>query len=84
MAEARDYMNEVFLEHWLSLVQQHNTKPSPLTPYLDEECVSNFMWSVDGSKIERELGFTYKYQKIEADQLRETVEDFKSMGIWPE
>lgn len=56
---------------------------SPLSPYLDEELLSNHALSVDGTKIERETGFTYNVPKLTKEKLVEIIDGYKALNVWP-
>ena len=71
------------MDEWTAILRDQGVKPSSLTPYLEKDDLDNHFWSIDGSKIERKLGFTYIHQELKTSALREQVEDFISMGIWP-
>jgi len=46
-----------------------------LTPYLDEELLSNNGLAVDGSAVEK-TGFNYEVPKVTEAVLRETIEEY--------
>jgi hypothetical protein len=50
---------------------------------LDEELLYNNPLSVDGSKIETKTGFAYSVPKMTEGKLREIIQDFQEVGIWP-
>ncbi|KAF9310301.1 hypothetical protein BG000_008408 [Podila horticola] len=83
MKAATEDINETHLEPWSDLLKEANIKTSPLTPYLDQELCSNNAVSLDGTKICTTTGFTYEYPKLTEQSLREIIDDFKELGIWP-
>lgn len=71
------------MDEWIDALTLQQIRPSTLSPHFEMDDICVYFWSVDGSRIERELGFTYLYQGMSAEALREQVEEYKSMGIWP-
>lgn len=78
-----DDVNEKHLAPWAELLRKSNIRVSPLSPYLDEELLYNHALSVDGSKIERETGFTYTVPHLTKDKLVEIIDDYKMLNVWP-
>lgn len=56
---------------------------SPLSPYLDEELLYNKALSVNGTKIERDTGFTYTVPYLAKEKLIEIIDYYKTLGVWP-
>ncbi|KAJ3116512.1 hypothetical protein HDU96_009498 [Phlyctochytrium bullatum] len=56
---------------------------TPLTPYLDKELLKDNALSIDGSKIEKDLGFVYSVPQLTEASLREVITRFEETGIWP-
>lgn len=56
---------------------------TPLTPYLDKELLKDNSLSVDGGKIEAELGFAYEHPKMTTAALAGVIQEYVDMGIWP-
>lgn len=76
-------VNEKHLAPWAELLKKSDIKVSPLSPYLDEELLSNHALSVDGTKIERETGFTYNVPKLTKEKLVEIIDGYKALNVWP-
>ena len=74
--------NEKHMQPWSELCKKSNCQMA-LSPYLDQELLLNNSLSVDGSKIEKSLGFSYAYPKISADLLREVLDHFVALQIFP-
>jgi len=53
-----------------------------LTPYLDEELLYKCNNHINGNAIES-TGFRYNKQGLDANSLREVVQDFVQKGIFP-
>ncbi|PIA14627.1 NAD(P)-binding protein [Coemansia reversa NRRL 1564] len=85
--ELTEEVNESLLGPWMELLANNNVANSPLSPYLDQEhpyCRLEYNpLGVDGSKIEKVLGFKYEYSEISQDALRQMIEEFQQLGLWP-
>jgi len=82
MKYAAETANEKHLKPWSDLCKQSEIVNTPLTPYLDEELLSNNSLSVDGSKIQT-TGFQYRYPKMTEESIRETLNYFIQLGYFP-
>lgn len=77
-------VNETHLQPWADLLKESGITTSPLTPYMDQELLYNNSLSVDGSRAEKMIpGFTYLVPKPTAQNLREVIEGFQELKIWP-
>ncbi|KAK4512194.1 uncharacterized protein ATC70_013437 [Mucor velutinosus] len=76
-------VNEKHLAPWAELVKNNGIANTPLSPYLDEELLYNNALSVDGSKIERETGFTYSVPYLTQEKLIEIIDGYKALQVWP-
>ncbi|KAL7311135.1 hypothetical protein PS15m_008937 [Mucor circinelloides] len=76
-------VNEKHLAPWAELVKKNGIANTPLSPYLDEELLYNNALSVDGSKIERETGFTYSVPYLTQEKLIEIIDGYKALQVWP-
>ncbi|TPX38041.1 hypothetical protein SmJEL517_g00044 [Synchytrium microbalum] len=76
-------VNDKHLQPWSDLCKAGGVQNTPLTPYLDKELLKDNALSIDGTRIEKELGFTYTVPTLTEAALREVVEDFVATGIWP-
>jgi nucleoside-diphosphate-sugar epimerase len=83
MRQVVEDVNEKHLKPWSDLCKANNIVNTPLTPYLDQELLYDNNISVDGSKIEKELGFTYDVPKMEASHLQESIDYFISQNLFP-
>jgi hypothetical protein len=50
---------------------------------LDQELLYNNSLSVDGSKVESAVGYKYKVPQVTEDKLREVVNEFITIGVFP-
>jgi len=67
---------------WSRMTKEAGLDYSPLSPWLDEDAVSNNHISVDGSAIEA-TGFAYDHPKLTEDLVKQQVEDAISVGWFP-
>jgi hypothetical protein len=74
--------NEKHMQPWSELCKKSNCQMA-LSPFLDQELLLNNSLSVDGSKIEKSLAFSYLYPKITTDLVREVLDHFITMQIFP-
>ncbi|KAJ2446621.1 hypothetical protein GGF42_005645 [Coemansia sp. RSA 2424] len=88
-AELAEEVNQSLLGPWMDLLAAHGVANSPLSPYLDHEhpyCRLDAQpRGVDGARIARTpgLAFAYQHPRLDAAALREVVEEFQAVGLWP-
>jgi hypothetical protein len=82
MTSVTEDVNEKHLQPWSDLCKRAEITATPLTPYLDQELLYNNAYSIDGSKIES-LGFTYTVPKVETAKLKEIIDGYVSIGVFP-
>lgn len=75
-------VNDKHMQPWAEICEKHGIKNTPLTPYLDYELLHNKHYGADGTAIEK-AGFTYLHPQMSADVLREQVDDFIALGLFP-
>lgn len=79
-----DDMNEVSLQTWAELVEKAKIeRPGPIGPFLERDVLKDQDMSIDGSLFEKTTGWKPKYERFNADSIREMVESYKRMGWWP-
>ncbi|KAJ3182671.1 hypothetical protein HDU87_008010 [Geranomyces variabilis] len=76
-------VNDKHLQPWSELCKSGGVANTPLTPYLDKELLKDNALSVDGTKIEKTLGFGYEHPTVTEASLREVVADFVASAQWP-
>ncbi|KAJ3383254.1 hypothetical protein HDU92_004289 [Lobulomyces angularis] len=76
-------VNDKHLQPWAELCKTGGVVNTPLTPYLDKELLKDNALSVDGKKIVTELGFVYQVPKMTVEKLKEVVDDFVELNLWP-
>jgi hypothetical protein len=67
----------------MELLEQSGISATPVSPLLSQEYFMASPTSVDGQKIVRETGFTYKYPRVEFSVLEEMVNDLIQEKLWP-
>ncbi|KAJ1923447.1 hypothetical protein GGI13_000740 [Coemansia sp. RSA 455] len=88
-AELAEEVNQSLLGPWMDLLAANGVSNSPLSPYLDQEhpyCrLDSQPRGVDGSRIANTSGlkFEYQYPRLSPAALREMVEEFQAVGLWP-
>ena len=83
MDSVTEDINEKHLAPWAELLKKSGIRSSPLSPYLDEELLYNNALAVNGSKIEKETGFTYSVPNMTKARLVEIIDDYKKLNVWP-
>ncbi|KAJ5545673.1 hypothetical protein N7494_003258 [Penicillium frequentans] len=82
--DAVDDMNEVSLQEWADLIEKSKIeRPGPIGPFLELDVLKDQDMSIDGTFFEKTTGWKPKYEKFDADSVREMVESYKRMGWWP-
>jgi len=71
----------VFLDTWLTFLDEDGIKYSPILPCVDREVMSNYFFNVDGTKLER-AGFEYKYRFL-PENIMTILDAEVEAGIWP-
>lgn len=79
-----DDVNDEVLGPWAELLADAGiTRPGPLTPFMEKELLKDTDLSMDGSRLEKLLGFTYEKPKITKELVEEVIESYKQMKWWP-
>lgn len=79
-----DDVNDEVLGPWAELLEDAGiTRPGPLTPFMEKELLKDTDLSMDGSRLEKVLGFTYEKPKITKDLLQEMIDSYTRIGWWP-
>lgn len=79
-----DDVNDELLGPWADLLAEAGiTKPGPLTPFMEKELLKDTDLSMDGSRLEEVVGFTYEKPKITKELIEEVIESYKRMNWWP-
>jgi len=75
--------NDRHMEPWNEMKKKAKIRTSPLSPFIDLELLSNNWLSVDGSKIES-IGFKYEKPQIKTEYIREMIDSFKELNLFPD
>ncbi|KAK4192791.1 hypothetical protein QBC35DRAFT_202679 [Podospora australis] len=79
-----DDVNDELLGPWADLLAEAGiTRPGPLTPFMEKELLKDTDLSMDGSRLEEVVGFTYEKPKISKELVEEVIESYKKMNWWP-
>ncbi|KAI8947994.1 NAD(P)-binding protein [Xylaria longipes] len=79
-----DDVNDDVLGPWADLLSDAGiTRPGPLTPFMEKELLKDTDLSMDGSRLEKVIGFEYKKPVITKDLVLEVIESYKKMKWWP-
>jgi len=76
-------VNDKHLKPWSDLCKKANISNTPLTPYLDQELLSNNSLCVDGTAIEA-TGFKYDYPNLTEPLVREHIDYYVKQGLFPQ
>ncbi|KAK1755031.1 UDP-arabinose 4-epimerase 1 [Echria macrotheca] len=79
-----DDVNDELLGPWADLLEEAGiSRPGPLTPFMEKELLKDTDLSMDGSRLEQVVGFTYEKPKITKELIEEVIESYKKMNWWP-
>lgn len=79
-----DDVNDEVLGPWADLLAEAGIKrPGPLTPFMEKELLKDTDLSMDGSRLEKVVGFQYEKPKITKELVEEVIESYKKMKWWP-
>ncbi|KAF7921361.1 hypothetical protein BELL_0035g00010 [Botrytis elliptica] len=79
-----DDINEEVLGPWADLLEEAGiTRPGPLTPFMEKELLKDTDLSMDGSRIEKVVGFKYEHPKITKELLQGMIDSYIRIGWWP-
>ncbi|KAB5551403.1 hypothetical protein GE09DRAFT_1223195 [Coniochaeta sp. 2T2.1] len=79
-----DDVNDELLGPWADLLAEAGiTRPGPLSPFMEKELLKDTDLSMDGSRLEKVVGFRYERPKITKELVEEVIESYKKMNWWP-
>jgi hypothetical protein len=79
-----DDVNEELLGPWAELLQSAGiTRCGPLTPFMEKELLKDTDLSMDGSRLESVVGFTYEKPALTKELVEEVIASYKRMNWWP-
>jgi hypothetical protein len=79
-----DEVNEEVLGPWAELLEEAGiTRPGPLTPFMEKELLKDTDLSMDGSRLEKVVGFSYDKPKITKELMQVMIDSYTRIGWWP-
>jgi hypothetical protein len=79
-----DDVNDEVLGPWAELLEDAGiTRPGPLTPFMEKELLKDTDLSMDGSRLEKVVGFSYDKPKITKELVQEMIDSYTRIGWWP-
>ncbi|CAG2202379.1 unnamed protein product [Mytilus edulis] len=82
MSSVVEEINDKHMEPWVDACQKDNIENTPLNPFIDQELLYNKHVNLDGSKL-KQTGFQYNIPELKTDHLKEMLEDFLQMKLFP-
>ncbi|KAK7866504.1 hypothetical protein R5R35_014366 [Gryllus longicercus] len=82
MESVVDEVNDKHMGPWAEACSQNGIENTPLTPYIDQELLYNKHLYLDNSKL-LATGFTFSVPNITREKLKEIVDDYVSMKLFP-
>jgi hypothetical protein len=77
-------VNDETLGPWAEMIEEAKiTRPGPLNPFIEKELLKDADLSMDGSRFEKVVGFTYQRPKVTKEELEGVIESYKRMNWWP-
>lgn len=79
-----DDVNDEVLQPWADLLEDAGiTRPGPLTPFMEKELLKDTDLSMDGTRLEKIIGFTYEKPKITKELVQNMIDSYTRIGWWP-
>ncbi|CZS91146.1 probable epimerase/dehydratase family protein [Rhynchosporium agropyri] len=79
-----DDVNDEVLQPWADLLEDAGiTRPGPLTPFMEKELLKDTDLSMDGSRLEKVVGFVYEKPKITTELVQSMIDSYTRIGWWP-
>ena len=82
LKEVTEEINDKHLKPWSDLCKATGINNTPLTPYIDQELLYNYAYSIDGTAVES-TGFRYSHPTMTEDLVREQLQYFVSQNLFP-
>ena len=54
-----------------------------MTPFMEKELLKDTDLSMDGSRLEKVVGFTYEKPKITKELIQSMIDSYTRIGWWP-
>jgi nucleoside-diphosphate-sugar epimerase len=79
-----DDVNDEVLGPWADLLEDAGiTRPGPLSPFMEKELLKDTDLSMDGSRLEKVVGFQYEKPKITKELVQDMIDSYVRIGWWP-
>ncbi|KAK7497804.1 hypothetical protein BaRGS_00010938 [Batillaria attramentaria] len=82
MSSVVEDINDKHMAPWADACQRDGIANTPLTPFIDQELLYNKHLHMDGTKIEQ-TGFSYSYPELRLTCLRQILDDYIQLGLFP-
>ncbi|XP_003395101.1 uncharacterized protein LOC100644395 [Bombus terrestris] len=82
MSSVVEEVNDKHMGPWAEACNKDGVENSPLSPYIDQELLYNKHLYLQTGKLSS-VGFTYLYPKLTKDALKEVLDDYVNMKIFP-
>ncbi|XP_011502100.1 PREDICTED: uncharacterized protein LOC105365589 [Ceratosolen solmsi marchali] len=76
-------INDKHMGPWAEACNKDGVENSPLSPYIDQELLHNQHLYLNPGKLSQSTDFSYKYQKMTKEALKEVLDDYVAMKIFP-
>lgn len=79
-----DDVNDEVLGPWAELLEDAGiTRPGPLTPFMEKELLKDTDLSMDGTRLEKVVGFKYEKPAITKELVQSMIDSYTRIGWWP-
>lgn len=82
LTNAADEANDKHMDPWAKACRQDDVQNTPLSPHMDAEVLLNKHLNIDGTKL-KNLGFELKYPNLNAQVLKNIMNEFVEMKVYP-
>ncbi|KAG7213438.1 hypothetical protein KM043_002716 [Ampulex compressa] len=83
MSSVVEEVNDKHMGPWAEACNIDGVENSPLSPYIDQELLYNKHLYLNPGKLTNTTGFTYAYPKLTKEALKEVLDDYVVMKIFP-
>lgn len=83
MTSVVEEVNDKHMSPWADACGKDGVENSPLSPYIDKELLYNKHLYLQPGKLSSTTDFTYLYPKLTKESLKEVVDDYVAMKIFP-
>ncbi|XP_058798681.1 UDP-glucose 4-epimerase isoform X2 [Phymastichus coffea] len=76
-------INDKHMEPWAEACNKDGVENTPLSPYIDQELLQYHHLHLRPGKLSENTGFTYMYPQMTKELLKQVLEDYVAMKIFP-